>query len=138
MAAKDVRRYKRIQPPVGLGIVEQRVWGMVVESVPPEHFAECDTPILVAYCQSFVQHQKACVELDELDRMTINSANGSLALHPMVSAVSKFAATLGQLATKLRIVPQARLATKEKASNPEFAGEKMTDGDSTDGLFFSH
>lgn len=129
------RKYKRLQPPAGLGIVEQRIWHMVVESVPPQHFAECDTPILVSFCQMYVLHQRANQELMDAGIMTLVAANGAVSMHPMVNAVTKFAGALGQLSTKLRIVPQARLATKEKASNPEFEGEKETDGDSVDDLF---
>lgn len=130
------RQYKRVKAPLGLGPVETKVWNMVTASLPPEHFAECDIPILAVYCQTFVHHQRCVTELQEAPRMTLVAANGAVSMHPMINATAKFAGSLGQLAMKLRIIPQARLATKERASNPEFKGEKMTDGDDVDSLFF--
>jgi len=129
------RKYKRLSPPPGLGIIQQRVWKMVVDALPPEHFAECDIPIMVLYVRHYVQHERAMQELEASPTISMVAANGALGMHPMVNATAKLASTLGQLANKLRIVPQARLATKEKASNPEFKGEKESDGDETDNLF---
>jgi len=129
------RKYKRLQPPEGLGILAQRVWKMIVDSLPPEHFADCDSPVLSLFCRHFVQHERAMQELEASPTLTIIAGNGALSPHPMVGTIAKFAGTLGQLGNKLRIVPQSRLATKEKASNPEFAGEKETDDDEIGKLF---
>ena len=129
------RQYKRIQPPVGMDVIAQKVWHMVVDSLPPEHFAKCDIPVLAMFCRHYVQHERAMAELESFPQITIIASNGAPGMHPMVGAVGKLSTTVAALATKLRIVPQARLATKEKASNPEFKGEKVTDGDDTDQLF---
>lgn len=136
MSTIDHRKYKRLPAPVYLSQFEKHTWNEAVESLPPEHFGAGDTPTLVSYCQTFSLLQRINTELAN-QPLVVLGGNGQSTSNVLVEKQLNASAKVGQLAKILRLAPISRLATKEKASNPEFQATKMTDNDEIDQLFLN-
>jgi P27 family predicted phage terminase small subunit len=104
----------------------------MVNSCNAEHFIESDIPIMLGFCQAFVQQQRA---MDEMKKhpLFIMSDNGKVAQHPLVAVHKSLSGTVSNYAMRLRITPSTRIETKQAA-----VGSKAPPGledDPVDALF---
>jgi len=125
---------KRMQIPEGLDILEQAVWIRMVNSCSAEHFIDADIPLMVGFCQAFVQQQRAMEQMKD-SPLFIMSDNGKVAQHPLVAVHKSFSGTVSNLAMRLRLSPSTRIQTTNKAVGSDAVPDLETDGDSIDGLF---
>jgi P27 family predicted phage terminase small subunit len=134
MSINDHRKYKRLAPPAYLSEFAKGYWKRTLAELPPEAFSIADEPVLVAYFQEFELLQKLVTQ-QQNQPLTVIGGNGQPAVNPISNSIAKHNASLSQLASKLRLCPQARISTKSAQSSPEFKGQKETDGDEIDQLF---
>ena len=110
----NVQARKRLPPPEGMSAAEQFVWTRMVNACSAEHFIESDIPIMLGFCQAFVQQQRAMEEL-KVHPLFILSDNGKVAQHPLVAVHKSFSGTVSNYAMRLRITPSTRIETKQAA-----------------------
>ena len=120
-----------------MDILEQAVWIRVVNACTADHFNESDIPLMIGYCQVFVQLQRAITELKE-SPFTIMADNGKVSAHPIVAVHKSLSGTLSNLAMRLRLSPSTRISTKAAATGSALPPPKVTEGDEVDELFFPH
>lgn len=130
----DPTARKRIPPPSGLTAAEQFVWGEMVKACDAEHFISSDVPLMIGFCQAFVQQQRAMEGLKE-HPLFIMSDNGKVAQHPLVAVHKSFSGTVSNLAMRLRICPSTRIQQTNKAAGSDLLPPLDSDGDSIDNLF---
>ncbi|MBW1672153.1 MAG: hypothetical protein JRJ45_00655 [Deltaproteobacteria bacterium] len=125
---------KRLSPPFGLNAAEQFVWNEMVNSCDAEHFIPSDVPLMIGFCQSFVQQQRAMEGMKEHD-MWILSDNGKVAAHPSIAIHKSLSGTLSNLAMRLRICPSTRIQQTNKKVGSDLLPGLETEGDDIDSLF---
>lgn len=125
---------KRLSPPTGLSAAEQFVWNEMVNSCDAEHFIPSDVPLMIGFCQSFVQQQRAMEQLKVHD-LFILSDNGKVAQHPLVAVHKSFSGTVSNLAMRLRICPSTRIQQTNKKAGSDLPPGLETSGDEIDDLF---
>lgn len=125
---------KRITPIDGLTEGERFVWIRMVNACSAEHFNQSDIPLMVMYCQTFVQEQKAMDQMKNspfVERKT----NLDLAPHPIIAIHKSLAGTMSNLAMRLRLAPSTRIQTTNKAIGSDTPPSLETEGDEIDSLF---
>jgi len=132
----DISARKRLSPPEGMTAVEQVVWNRVVAACSAEHFIESDIPLLMGYCQVFVQQQRA-METMKTEPLVIMADNGKVAQHPIVAIHKSLSGTVSNLAMRLRLSPSTRIQTTNKAVGSDKPPGLDTDGDEIDALFMN-
>ena len=125
---------KRIPPPSGLDAAEKFVWNEMVNSCDAEHFIQSDVPLMIGFCQAFVQQQRAMEQMKD-QPMFIMSDNGKVAQHPIVSVHKSLSGTVSNLAMRLRICPSTRIQQTNKKVGSELPPGLETEGDAVDDLF---
>ena len=128
---------KRISPPNGLSAAEKFVWNEMVNSCDAEHFIPSDVPLMIGFCQTFVQQQRAMEQMKEMPFFII-ADNGKVTQHPIVSVHKSLSGTLSNLAMRLRICPSTRIQQTNKAAGSVSTPSLETEGDSIDQLFNHH
>ena len=125
---------KKMIPPIGMDAAEQFVWNQMVAACSPDHFVESDTPLMVMYCQTFVQFQRA-MEGQKKHSQRITTGNGTLPAHPLLGITKGLAGTMSNLAMRLRLAPSTRVQQTDSSINPGEGTGHETDGDNVDRLF---
>jgi len=110
------------------------VWTQVVDSMPNELYASCDTAMLAAFCVAVGQFREA-TEMVAEKGLTIVTSDGEIKAHPVLSAQNKAILIISTLGSKLGLDPASRSSLKMppaiKASS-KFAGlmgEKQKKGE---------
>jgi phage terminase small subunit len=88
----------RLKPPSSLSEPERKVFVDLVASVVPEHFVQCDLPLVCAYCRAIVLEQRAAAQLRKTPTDSKWLAVWEKAQRAMVA-----------LSLRLRLSPQARV-----------------------------
>jgi hypothetical protein len=104
IASGNVVAMVRVRPPASLSAAEAETFRTVVASVAADHFAPGDVPVLVTFVQAIMLNAYAMKEMGD----------GKLECFPIWEKSSR---VIGAMATKLRLVPQARI-------HPEKAGRR--------------
>ena len=112
---KNVVARKRLAPPDNMSAAEQFVWIRMVNACSAEHFLESDIPVMIGFCQAFVQQQRAMDQMKE-HPLFIMSDNGKVAQHPLVNVHKSLSGTVSNYAMRLRITPSTRIDTKQAAT----------------------
>lgn len=109
LAAVEVgkRQAERPKPLPGMSARARALWRRVVESLPPEHFAAADLPLLRDYCEAYDRTVLAQEALAR-DGLFVASAADTLKAHPANAIKVSAASVMAQLATKLGISRSAR------------------------------
>ena len=93
---------KRPEPPWKLPDDSTQLWKDICNSLPANHFAPGDLPLLTAYC--LATSQKDCADtLAATEGFVINGK-----AHPALKLSMQLAATMATLAGKLRICQSSR------------------------------
>lgn len=101
LAIAPVAAWARLEPPQTLDPSQAAIWREIVATKPSDWFKADCAPILEAYCKS-ITHYRDMVEL-------LDSPPSELKDHlKLAEAVGKQARLMGELASKLRLTPQAR------------------------------
>lgn len=125
---------KRLKPPVGMSASEQHVWKEMVNSCDAEHFIDSDIPLMVGFCQVFVQQQRAMEQMKN-QPFFIMSDNGKVAAHPIVGVHKSLSGTLSNYAMRLRLSPSTRIQQTNKASGSSLPPGREDEGDDIDRMF---
>ncbi|MFK7844687.1 MAG: P27 family phage terminase small subunit [Rhodothermales bacterium] len=109
---------QRLSPPSDLDPAESEIWLMVVDACSAEHFKQSDIPLMVSYCQAYVQLQRAAKQLKS-EPLVIPTDGGSTKVNPIVSVHKSLSGTVSNLAMRLRLSPSTRIATKAAATGSD-------------------
>lgn len=126
---KDPKRVvarKRLSPPEEMSTPEQFVWNRMVNACSAEHFIAADIPLMLGFCQAFVQQQRAMEEMKK-HPLFIMSDNGKVAQHPLVSVHKSFSSTVSNYAMRLRISPSTRLQQTNAAAGSDLRPDLVDD-----------
>ena len=134
MIPTHITARQRILPPDGMTEMERQVWHRVVQACSAEHFIEADIPLLMGYCQAFVQQQRA-IDTMKHEPQVIMADNGKVAAHPIIGIHKSLSGTVSNLAMRLRLSPSTRIQTTNKAVGSDLPSGLESDGDETDRLF---
>jgi hypothetical protein len=88
----------RLKPPRSLSEPERTVFVDLIAAVVPEHFVQCDLPLVCAYVRAIVLEQRAAAQLRKTPTDTKWLAVWEKAQRAMVA-----------LSLRLRLSPQARV-----------------------------
>lgn len=109
LAVAPAAPWARLEPPSTLTPCQVAIWREIVATKPSEWFKADCAPILEAYCKS-ITHYRDMVEL-------LDSPPSELKDHlKLAEAVGKQARLMGELASKLRLTPQARFTPGSAAT----------------------
>jgi phage terminase small subunit len=89
-----------------MSVPAAKLFRAVVLAVQPQHFLEADRGCLEQYCEAWALARLARATLAEQGPVIANKANAWVAIQKDAMF------TMGTLATKLRLVPQSRVAAK--------------------------
>ena len=91
---------------------EQAVeWRGIVDSLPSDFFRPGDVPLLAAYCVASSFYKRAAADI-EARGMTLHDARGREYVNPSHNLLTSQAASMAQMAQKLRLCPSARVLGK--------------------------
>ena len=106
LSVVDITTIPRIRPPASLSPAEAKTFAAIIAMAPADHFAPSDAPIVAVYAQAILLNQHSFKQIGE----------GDLEAFPVWEKSSR---VMGAIATKLRLVPSARI-------HPETAGRRAT------------
>ena len=116
MAVAPVTPWARLEPPEALTATQVAIWREITATNPSEWFKADCAPILEAYCKAITHYRDMAVRLDTPPEDIKDYLK-------LAEAVGKQARLMGELASKLRLTPQARFtpgaaatATKKTAA----------------------
>ena len=72
----EVIQRQRLTAPSELDPAESEVWSMVVDACSAEHFRQSDIPLMISYCQTYLQLQRAIEQLKS-ESLTVPTDGGS-------------------------------------------------------------
>ena len=101
----------RPAPPDTLAPEEARHWHMIVQNLPGDWFRAADLPLLTAYCQAIVLHEKIVKELQGA-ALVLTADNGRSYKNPLLTIQNTTALQICTLAAKLRLTPSSRYGAK--------------------------
>ena len=96
----------RLKPPADLSPDARDVFLDVVANCQPEHFQECDKPLLVVYAEAVEQA-----------RATAKLIRDNMGTESVLKAQRNALSAIFQLSMRLRVSPQARQLRKSLGSN---------------------
>jgi phage terminase small subunit len=109
LAIAPVAAWARLEAPQTLTPCQVAIWREIVATKPSEWFKADCAPILEAYCKS-ITHYRDLVNL-------LDSPPSELPDHlKLLEATGKQARLMGELASKLRLTPQARFTPGSAAT----------------------
>ena len=115
LAIAPVAAWARLEPPQTLTPCQAAIWREIVATKPSEWFKADCAPILEAYCKS-ITHYRDLVEM-------LDSPPSDLRQHiKLLDATGRQARLMGELASKLRLTPQARYTPGSAATAAKKSG----------------
>lgn len=115
LAIAPVAHWERLQPPQTLTPPQVAIWIEIVATKPADWFKADCAPILEAYCKSITHYR-------DLARILDTPPEDMRQLRALSEAVGKQARLMGELASKLRLTPQARYTAGSAATASKKAG----------------
>jgi|GEM_PF-6405756 len=119
----------RVQPPKGLSRRGREYFREIVDGLRPDHFADCDIPILANYVKCVFTLEKIQRQAEK-EPFTLVNNHGNIMKHPIYAVLKEYLSTLTTLSSKLRLNPssryqatQAKLLNKKAASKRDFLNE---------------
>jgi hypothetical protein len=109
LSIAPVRPWARLEPPETLTACEVAIWHEIVATKPSDWFKADCAPILEAYCKSITHYR------DLTERLSDPPVELSDYLK-LIEATGKQARLMGELASKLRLTPQARYTAGSAAT----------------------
>lgn len=101
---------RRLEPPRGKTKKWKDIWSKLVADYEPDYFRRADVPVMAAYIDAVILHDRATKQLSKEDLVVTDPNSGKPVPHPLISIVRTADGMLAMLATKLRAVPSARTA----------------------------
>lgn len=111
--AADVVRISdaRIAAPAHLTPEQSEEWRGIVDSLPADFFRPGDVPLLAAYCVASSFYKRAAADIERRG-MVLKDARGREYVNPSHQLLTSQAASMAQMAQKLRLCPSARVMGK--------------------------
>lgn len=108
----------RLRPPEGLPDDVREVFDTIVGAARPDHFAPAERPLLVEFCHCVARSIRGEAVV-RTEGEVIVTPKGDVKMNPWLLVLKDNRNTLGNLATKLRLAPNARTESKQvKAGEP--------------------
>lgn len=104
----------RIDAPRHLTPEQATEWRAIVDSLPADYFRPGDVPLLTAFCAASALHKQAMLDISTRGMMYENE-RGNLCQNPATNILATQAASMAQMAIKLRLCPSARYSEKDKS-----------------------
>lgn len=101
----------RIAAPSHLTPEQSVEWRGIVDSLPSDFFRPGDVPLLAAYCVASSFYKRAAADIESRG-MVLTDARGREYVNPAHNLLTSQAASMAQLAQKLRLCPSARVIGK--------------------------
>jgi phage terminase small subunit len=101
LTVAPVAAWARIEPPQTLTEAQTAIWREIVATKPSEWFKADCAPVLEAYCKAITHYREMASRLDTPPEEFKD-------YRWLVEMVGKQARLMGELASKLRLTPQAR------------------------------
>lgn len=101
----------RLTPPAWLSPATAACFRAVVASVDPAHFRKSDLPLLVAFCEAAVGHDRAVKEIEAGGAVVDGRPS------PWSAVQERQVKALVALARSLRLSPQARMNSTQAERN---------------------
>ena len=118
LAIAPVAAWARLEPPQTLTPCQAAIWREIVATKPSEWFKADCAPILEAYCKAITHYRDLVTLLD--------TPPADMGDHlKLLEATGKQARLMGEMASKLRLTPQARY-TPDRASTASKKGAVST------------
>jgi P27 family predicted phage terminase small subunit len=105
----------RLAAPEHLTEAQAGEWRSIVDSLPADYFRPGDVPLLAAYCVAASFYKKAAADV-EARGMTLMDDRGREYVNPNHQFLTSQAASMAQMAVKLRLCPSARYTEKTAAT----------------------
>lgn len=102
LSKQPTPRNVRLTPPPGMGDAAASVFRQLTQAVSADHFAECDEPLLVAYCEAVINARLA-QEAVEREGQVVDGK-----LNPWCGALEKSVKNMVALSLRLRLAPSSR------------------------------
>ena len=109
LAIASVTPWVRLEPPDSLTPCQAQAWREIVATKPSEWFKADCAPILEAYCKAITHYR-------DLSRLMDTPPSDIRELCRLQDAVGRQARLMGELASKLRLTPQARYTAGSAAT----------------------
>lgn len=97
----------RVAPPAGLTKEELKEWNDIVQSLPADYFRPADIPLLSTFCTASAFY-KQCKRIVDEEGLILTNERGNSYKNPATDIMQSQAATMAQLAVKLRLCPSSR------------------------------
>lgn len=104
----------RIAPPEHLTPEQAGEWRAIVDSLAADFFRPGDVPLLAAYCIAASFYKRAAADI-EARGMSLEDSRGREYVNPSHQLLTSQAASMAQMAQKLRLCPSARVQGKAAA-----------------------
>ncbi len=75
LSKQPTPRNVRLTPPQGMGDAAASVFRQLTQAVAADHFAECDEPLLVAYCEAVINARLAQEAVEREGQVVDNKIN---------------------------------------------------------------
>lgn len=108
--------FGRPDPPLELKAAEAEIWRTVVATKPAEWFSRDTHPLLIAYCRAKIGADVVAKQVAAFDEAWLTDPEGLKRYERLLRMARSQAATLAQLATKMRISQQSRYDTRVAAN----------------------
>lgn len=92
-----------VSPPPGLGATEHQLFHDVVRTMPPEHFRQCDVPLLLRFVEATAMCDRAGREMENSGGPVVDGA-----VNPWFGIQQRCAKMVSVIATRLRMTPHSR------------------------------
>lgn len=106
----------RLPPPEHLDDAERAEWSAIVNSLPADYFRPGDAPLLAAFCLATVFYKAAAKSMREEGLWLVDPTRGRRYVNPAHAVLTSQASSMAQIATKLRLAPNARMGAGHAAT----------------------
>jgi Phage terminase, small subunit len=109
--------YRLPKPRSALSLPAKALFAEIVESAPPDHFRESDSPLLEQYANAILNAREAQRMVDK------HGLVHGMKMSPWALALERSQKLIVALALRLRLSPQSRMDRKSKALSDPAAND---------------